>query len=973
MNPMNQRYHVVFSGKEVTVRRPWKGPKIEKYSSAGRFEDGKQLVPAMFGTHEVRQFLEELGQFVIATIDEPVIAREVLDNGYVVTDPDTGEQSKWYVAGYYVREEDVTYVMLPEQISDAGFQKKTALTVDMRNDWSNSFKVGKYLKRLFSHHRKVIRGTVVSKGNGDVIIVKLDNGKAISVRYADHGKITDGMNLVSTHCLKMLGLRSKVGSGLRITALSPKGFSKGHAIVKSDLKFDLVLFNSKELLKGDRFFLAVDWLHSGKVFTDVQSTVNFQMHKLLIPWAKTFMEEVLDALPDKDKLRSMFKFYDLEFHKYRQGEENAGEYIEKEKDWSLLRALRQGVDHRPHPALVRKIFHLFIDKIMDCEGNARVPVPSEVGGARYALVDPTIFDSWGNPTMKGELSGNTVYVPDHVGPIVFHRQPNGHRGEHHIARAVYSKELHAMDQGCFLFISKDVVESSLQTLGGGDQDDRLVYYKDPVVVEHFQMLNEYPFVKMEEKDLPKRRVNTFQHKLLRRPTYDRTQLLIMLEQMKKQRVHIGQAVNPLLHDASLSDHKDSIITWMVNNLPKTQKNLAAIEWMKAYVPNSLNDVASQLELVIDAVKKDGSDISNIAERIKKFNNELQVVCEFNTRGGKFEGRVPSSRRGASHPVVVRCPIDDTMTVIQEMREDMEDMVTELSWQMLQPVPYEILTQPTIEGSEDLAKAIRSYYGQLWAEVNKDSNPTHDKVEVKKRIAKYIEIDEKVAKRFGNHPSIVDAFVHIYRMVYDNRRPEAPRDENGKPQSFRDGILWGPRLSAYTMKALEMCGLAGRYACVLPYEDSVKYMKEAHLDVICDEGVVSTSDGQTQIGMVDPSPVGKVNTTIEKGWMFVPAKDAYPYEPEKKTMALDVVSGLQEKGATAEEVEAWKKHAHEHVKLVPYLFNGTEHAVKVVLEDGTVFGHVTRKDNGYVISETDGWLALNNDKTKKYSMLVLIQQ
>jgi DNA-directed RNA polymerase alpha subunit len=968
---MNQRYHVVFTGKEVTTRRLWKGPLVEKYSSAGRFEDGKQVVSAMFGRHEIRQFLEAevVGEFSVATINDPIIARTILEQGCEITDPDTQEKSHWYAGAYYVRgDEDVTYIMLRDKAKADLMMDLLHLHIDMCGKKTNGVKVGKYMKRLFSHHRKVIRGTVVSKGDGDVIIVKLDNGKAIAVRYADHGAITDGMNLVSTHCMKMLGMRSKVGAGLRITALSPKGFSKGHAIVLDHLKFDLVLFNSKKLLKGDRFFLAVDWLHAGRVFTDSQSKTNFRYHKFLYPWAEKFMGEVMDALPDERKLRRMFNFYDVEFHRYRQGEENEGEYIEKEKDWSLLRALRQGVEIRPHPALVRKVFHLFIDKIMNCETKSRVPVPAEVGGAKYALVDPTIFDSWGNPTMHGELEGNTVYIPDHSGDIVFHRQPNGHRGEHHIAKAVQNKQLQALDTGCFIFISKDVVASSLLKLGGGDQDDRLVFYKDPSVVEHFRMLPPYPVIEFPAVEEHERRENTFADRL-RPAKYDELLLLIMLEMMKKQRVSIGQIVNPLLHDASLSDHKEAIITWMVNNLPKTAHHLEDIEWMKAYKPNTLSGVASRLELFIDSVKKDGGDRSDMAKEVKQYNQTMRVVCEYN------KGRVTSSRQGANHPTIVRCPIDDSMSKIAQMRADMEDTVIELTWEWLRPIPYEILTQPTMEGSEELAKAIRSYYGQLWAEANKGSIPSHDKEEVKKRISKYIEIDELVAKRFGNHPCVVDAFVHLYRMVYDNRKPEAPRDpETDRPETYRDGILWGPRLSAYTMKALELCGLAGRYAKVDLYEGMERYAKEENLDAISDEGVVSTADGSVQFGMVDPSPNGRVNTKVEKGWMFVPARDAYSYEPSAKMIALDVVAGLQEKGAAQEEIEAWKRHAHEHVKLVPYLFGvDKEHAVKLVLDDGTEFGHITRKDNSYVRAEQDGWLALNPDKSKKYAMLVIIKE
>lgn len=201
-----QRYHVVFKkGEKITTRRPWKGPDVEKYSSSGMPDKG---IPAMFGDHEKRQFLEGLGPFTMITVDnkQPDIAMQILREGYVVTDPDTQVQSQWYVAGYYVRDDGVVYIMTPKPTTDTEFFKTLGLRIDLENEWGNSFKVGKYMKRLFSHHRKFMQGTVIHEA-GDVIQVRLNNGRTLSVRYADYGKLTDGMNLVSTRCMKMMGLK----------------------------------------------------------------------------------------------------------------------------------------------------------------------------------------------------------------------------------------------------------------------------------------------------------------------------------------------------------------------------------------------------------------------------------------------------------------------------------------------------------------------------------------------------------------------------------------------------------------------------------------------------------------------------------------------------------------------------------------------------------------------------------------------
>ena len=960
---MNQRYHVVFEGEStVTTRRPWRRGQ-ELYSSSGNPKKG---VPAMFGTHEERQFLENLGPFIIASMDNPAVAAQILDEGYVVTDPDSGEKSKWYVGGYFVRDDGAVYVMLPEVTTDTQFRSKLGLHIDMQNDWGNSFKVGKYLKRLFSHHRKFMQGEVV-KELDNVVLVRLKSGRVISVKYADHGALTDGMNLVSTHCMKLMGLNKTMGAGLRLTALSPKGFSKGHAIVLPELQHDLVLFNSKKLLTGDQFTFGMDWLHSGVVFTDMQSVINFRFAEtgLLDAWDKEFKESVIDAIEDEDKLKQMLQFYHLEFHKVKD-DDGDYQFIQKDKEWALLRAMRGGLKIQEYPALVRKVTHLFADKVRNCETNIRVPVPETAGGARYALVDPTIFDMRGDPTLEGTLKNDQVYCAGDVGSMVFHRQPNAHRGEHYIARAVSNEYLKAMDTGCFMFISKDIIKPSLAVLGGGDQDDRLVYYKDPVVVDHFRKLelDPYPTVPYVEKPKPPVRTNVFAHRLHRTPIYDRTQLLMMLDQMKNQSLHIGFVVNAGMHDTVLTDNR-AMITRNLVALPKTLKVEAAIEWfLNQYKDNDLREPMSRLELVIDAVKKTGADLAGIRDQVKHFNETFMVVAEFMTRGGKYDGRIPNARRGDSHPVIVRTIVDDKLDELKRNRQDLEDIITDISWQMIPPVAEEILTCPCYDSEAiQLAYAMRTEYRNQWANLSKEIDRTGDKAEVKKTIEAYMKIDKSMYERFAGHPLIIDAMIKLYIMVYESRKPEAPRDEDGRPIKFGDGILWGPYMSGLTLRMMERAGLAGRYT-EITFDEEVKHMRRESVNVVIDNGVVRQEGTNTLLGTIDPMAdtvvmgTDKGPTKMNKGWVKVAAQDALPNDPEPRFMILRVVNGMQAKGATPVEIAQWRDHANKQVELVPYIFTNErgedEHAVRVDLA-GQQYGYIDRKDNTYVTEKTTGWL------------------
>lgn len=975
----HQRFHVVFKKGTVTVARPWKGRDVETFSSSGCVRDDGTAIPAMFGNHEVKQFLEKLNEpFIVVTIDVGSKADDyagtelsirIMDEGLVVEHPETHEKSKWYVAFPYLRDEGAVYIMTQKPMSIEECSHRLGLRVDLENKWGNSFKVGKYLKRLYSHHRKFIQGEVVSKDtNGSVILVRLPNGKVISARYADYGKLTDGMNLVSTHCLKMLGLNRTAGQGLMMTTLSPKGFSKGHGIVLPHLHHDLVLFNSKKLLYGDQFTFGMDWLHSGRLFTDIQSVLTFRMHRtpFLEEWADIYNNKVRDALQDEEKLRRVLQFYRVEFHKYVTGE-HKDEFIEKEKDWALLRALRAGVKHKTHPALVRKLYHLFMEKIADCE-NFRIPVPESDGGAREALVDPTIFDAHGDPTLEGSLQGNTVYCGGHVGPIVFHRQPNAHRGECHIANSVQSKDLAALDTGTFLFLSRDMVAESLGKLGGGDQDDRLVYYTNPDVVNHFKKLelDPYPIVKYPEAVETESKANQYAH-WFDKPSYTRKRFLEMLQNQKQQKVSIGYAVNAIMRDTIITDEQTNMLDSLLIR-PKDHKVESAISWLYNRPANKLKGVTSRLELVIDSVKKTGSGLKEIGDEIREDNATFEIIPLFMTRPNKYGySRVPASRENETYPVIVRCSVDDLYDKLHQKTIDVRDAVTTISWQMMEPLPLEILTQPLIPGSEHLAAAIRQYYSLQWANLRKENTPTgDDKADSKKIISAYVKIDEAVYRRYYDNPMIIDAMVHIYHDVYERISSEPDKDENGKPKNYPDGILWGPRMSGLTIQMLRLVGLAGRYEEAKIDPEWMHLVKRNKRLVEAYKGIILDEKTGNVLGSVESS-LNASNLVLESGPGGIMIKMPAELKERPSLMSLKVMNGLAARKASPQEIAIWKAKAtaQERVTLIPCVFvndrGEQEHAVKVILKStGEEYGYISREDASYVVEKTDGWL--NEGKT-----------
>lgn len=944
---MNQRFHVVMAENQRPITRvPL--PEGIKYDS-GRY---------IHTVHEVKQFLEPLGPFAMASVESQAEAEDVLRAGY------SFQGQTWYVGGGYVRDEGAVFCLLPYETTNNEFYHKLGLNIKLPN-WNDSFKVGKYIKRLWSHHRTFIQGTVISETQ-DTITVQMDGGPVLTIRYAPNSPITDGMHLVSNTLMNKMGWKAPVGAGLRLTTLSPRGFTKGHGIVIDGLKYDLVLFDNKTMLTSNgRFTLGLDELHPGNLFTDLQSVIHFQMYRasFIEEWAEKYAFGVVDALQDEEKLRSMLRFYQIGFHKWEKDDpeegHTRGEYIYKERDWGLTRAMRAGVEITKTPALLRKVYNLFARQVMNCYGRVRIPVPTEVGGARYMMVDPYIFDMWGDPTLDGVLKGNEVYLPGHTGPCVFHRQPNAHCSERWHANSTQYAEHANIDHGNFMFISRDVVAKALGTLGGGDQDDRAVYYTDPKVVTHFEGLPVYPIQRIDKKAEPKASANRFAFKL-RQPVYDRDQLKVMLSTMKKQRVSIGQAVNPIMFDALITDEKENILS-SLNSLPRNTEdemkriNAATIE-MQRYQGYMMAGVASQLETIIDAVKRDGSDVSSVANEIKAFWNWLPVVPQVMMRGGyEGNGRLPEWRRGEHMPVMVKTQLDGVLDKINDMTTELEDYVAQLSWQVVQDIPEEILTYPEEDGDYQLALAIRQYYHEQ-REHLMSSVPANKSEDRKKAFMK---VDANVYHMFKSHPRVLEAFVQLYKIIYSNRRAEAPIGENNRPKPYPDGLLWGPYTSGLTIRAMDAAELTGRYVEAHMYPEAKKYVRGDH-DVNIENGVITIQGSNVQVGMIDPIADGE--TKLEHGLVKVPAQVFNPYIADA-TQVLTVVAGWTErKDSTPQAIAEWRKHLCEEVFLEPFAYKNevsgeTEHAVRVVLQDGTDYGRITRKDSHHVTQPMIGWLTL----------------
>ena len=289
----------------------------------------------------------------------------------------------------------------------------------------------------------------------------------------------------------------------------------------------------------------------------------------------------------------------------------------------------------------------------------RILIPASKGGARYIAVDPTIFDPTGDPTGKGILRGNEVYLTGHIGPVVFHPHPGAiHRGQFHIADSVQHAELTKIDTGRFLFISRDSFVDVVKKLGGGDGEPiRVAYYTDPSVVEHFRNLPPYPVEAAKEPEVQ----NDDRSHEATTIEYNRRTLEWMLDKMSQQtaRVSIGQVMLAITLDTFVSDNKEAIIAYLRSLPPDLDGRVGrTLKWISKYEGYMLRSLASNWKSFINSIEESAEDagFSREAALIHEFLATLPIVPAFMLRRGW---------KVSADVVVVRTSLDDALDEIKK--------------------------------------------------------------------------------------------------------------------------------------------------------------------------------------------------------------------------------------------------------------------------------------------------------------------
>ena len=581
--------------------------------------------PELFD-RECRNYLEGppslVGDFVYANVnianpDGLQTAMRILEHGTKV-----GKLGRWFAYAWWMQDQEVAFVLNKEQHAGTDTFSKLGIVCKFGAK-SDANKASKYLKRLFAHHHEGMWfGEVVERRNGCVGI-RMANGARLNfvireVGYDQAGHaLDDGIQYMTVKAFHALtGKRVAPGSGYQITALEASGLIKGHVEIVEDNDLapgvDGIFIGPKKQVKalGNRFTIGfLQEIHGrNEIYTDIQSVINFKLWKFLKGWAFAQLSGYRAELDDTAAINaSILRMLEKQHSDPAWFEAT---YLPAQ---IYLAEQKYGLGLHPNliPACAYRLGRMTEKKIeqmclRDPRGQVRVAIPSSVAFARYAVVDKTALFNGGIDEHSGVLTSGQAFVGGEIGQYVrqmhekgervlvwVHRQPNGHSDEKYLLELVWSEELEEIfgAETPFVHISVQTIGKMMSILGGGDQDDCLICYYDQEVVKHFAALPAYPplledgHAKVVAVVAPPSEIDGWDSGY----SFNRMLMAQIINKKATEKESIGSAVLPLM----LYNH-----LWH-ENLTEGLYDFSHVGW--------------KLEMIIDALVKDGVDISFVTE------------------------------------------------------------------------------------------------------------------------------------------------------------------------------------------------------------------------------------------------------------------------------------------------------------------------------------------------------------------------
>jgi len=781
----------------------------------------------------------------------------------------------WSVAAGYFKTGWVTLFLTPGRKEFLWARDKLGLLVE-----GNLDKAFKYVKRLYAPYQA---HTFVPVSDVKYRIIEYDG---------DLGRVLEGAVLIRHSAAnKWFGGNIKVGEILKFTALTVEGMVKGHALVLPDsrLSYDFVSYEIKREVRstsGEMFVgmigraIGHDWAR-----TDIQSLTNFELASFFHEETRAFLDEVETHIMDPEWLREKLAVYAT-----LDDDPDAGQTAMK-----LVQALKQFDNPLEFPFMKRSIINTFL-KMMTDPGRGRVITHKAI--KRYLFPDMTAFNHKGE--FMGEGSGvlghASVFAGSNVeGDVVFHRQPNA-EGEYYPAVAIVSEKLAELEGHALFYSVADLKEAAymLEVLGGGDNDDGVIVWYDPDVVEHFLDL---PMV-----DPDKRFGNPEKKDVVEIPIGLTPQNFFRLVNEKiGMRDFIGKVVNAMF----------------IGKAPVSGPSI----WFGA-------NQESLIDTNVKMGQLDGTEHPLVA--LANEQDETIKVVAAHTRG-RWSKRL-RERVEAGEVQVIETELTKALNYAWERVSAIEK---EINRSTLYPqVPMDVLRVPEDKVAAGAAKDIRVLWGKFWAEHRPEDDEQFREL--------YRQASELVVLELAQYSYSTQIYIvaELYKWVYFTRElnTEVLTKIAAGEASYPDGVLWTSDVEEMRGTAtllFDLFRMLGTGFIWRKVSNLKPDYRKGEFEVIVARNEVKLASGRV-IGFVK-APNGRF--TMKHGWIAVPQTF---YTVPESTKAVTIVNGwssaIKAGQASEDDVEAWKAANADKVAELVYTTYNNKPAVEVRV-DGELIGYV----------------------------------
>lgn len=486
---------------------------------------------------------------------------------------------------------------------------------------TNLFKCGKYLSRIF---RSTRYGKHLSSLN-------------IHINKNYDIKFVDGISLISIDLAKRIGWSdAKPNKSAQFTLLFNEGLVKGHCVVSDKISNDIIIYEGnikKDISFNDGYFVALEPVKlTRKANLDSQTLPNL--------WELFSPEQYLDWF-----INSIEKFKsDLVNGKISDWLDDIDslEIADLDDRFILQKAIRHNIDYRKYPGLMRSAWNMFYKSLVksanrkDSSPDFRIPILFAYRG--YLRIDIRNHDSEGNFTS--------------------------------------SDESFTLDKFGNLWVNQALLSDTFKILGGADQDDNVVIiplpenkaviYRNPNQFGEYQVIEiKYDSIEITQTakivgSVPVKKIK--EAKTVNNKTSYENKFIQQYFQKVKEVDRLEYNQFWLAKTIFSLNNNDANIGLAAN----AEMLLASIRITDKKLFDDLSELFNwDLEKIIDSTVKDGQDVSDQMDKVRKF---FQHIADNKIDIPKvFINRVPQSLRDKIN-VLPDHPIDQLYEAIKVIIE-----------------------------------------------------------------------------------------------------------------------------------------------------------------------------------------------------------------------------------------------------------------------------------------------------------------